>query len=390
MKFTFKTTILACFTSAIVQAIIVNFAPLLFLTFQNTYEIPLSQITCLVAVNFGVQLSVDFLATFFVDKIGYRICSVAAQFLAALGFVLLPLLPSIMPPFAGLLIAVIIYAIGGGLIEVLTSPMIESCPSDNKERAMSLMHSFYCWGHVGVVLISTGFFVLFGIENWKILALLWAIIPLVNGCLFLKVPIAPLIPDGQKGMTTWGLAKNKMFWLFALLMLCAGASEQAVAQWTSAFAEQGLGVSKTVGDLVGLLTFAALMGTARAIYGKIGDRLDMETCMIGSAILCVIAYLMISVSPWPIVSLAGCGVCGFAVGIMWPGTLSKAAVVLPAGGTAMFALLALAGDIGCSFGPSIVGFVMDSTQGSMKIGIFAAIVFPVLMLVGLLFSRKKK
>lgn len=390
MKFTYKTTISSCFTSAVVQAIIVNFAPLLFITFQNTYHIPLAQITWLVAVNFGVQLSVDFLSSFFVDKIGYRICIVSAQLTAALGLFLLALLPEVMPPFTGLMIAVVIYAIGGGLIEVLTSPIMESCPTDNKEKAMSLMHSFYCWGHVGVVLLSTAFFALFGIENWQVLAIVWALIPLINGFLFTKVPIAPLVPEGTKSMSNRQLFANRKFWLFALLMLCAGASEQAVAQWASAFAEQGLGVSKTVGDLVGLLTFAVLMGTARAIYGKIGDKLDMEACMLGSAILCAIAYLMISLSPWPIVSLVGCGVCGFAVGIMWPGTLSKASVALPAGGTAMFALLALAGDIGCSFGPSIVGFVMDGTQGNMQIGILAAIAFPSLMLLGLLLTRKKK
>ncbi len=390
MKFTYKTTVLACFISAIVQALIVNFAPLLFITFQNTYDIPIAQITWLITVNFGVQLSVDFLSTFFVDKIGYRVCVVTAQFTAALGLVLLAVLPEIMPPFAGLLIAVIIYAIGGGLIEVLTSPIVESCPTDNKEKAMSLLHSFYCWGHVGVVLLSTVFFALVGIENWGVLACIWASIPFVNGLLFLKVPIASLIPEGQRGMTVRELFANKRFWLFVLMMLCAGAAEISVCQWVSAFAEQGLGVSKTIGDLAGLLTFAALMGTARAIFGKFGDKLDIEKYMVGSAGLCVIAYLMISLSPLPIVSLAGCALCGFSVGIMWPGTLSKASVALPAGGTAMFALLALAGDIGCSIGPSIVGFVSDISWGDLQKGILAAIVFPVWMLASLLVTRRQK
>lgn len=390
MKPSYKMTVVACFTSAIVQAVVVNFAPLLFLTFQNTYAIPLAQITCLVAVNFGVQLSVDFLATFFVDKIGYRICAVTAQFLAALGFVFLPLLPTVMPPFVGLLIAVITYAIGGGLIEVLTSPIIESCPSDNKERAMSLMHSFYCWGHAGVVVLSTGFFVLFGIENWKILSLLWALIPLMNGILFLKVPLAPLIPEGQKGMTTGQLAKSRIFWLFVLMMVCAGAAEQAICQWTSAFAEERLKVSKTVGDMTGLGAFAVLMGTSRALYGKFSAKIDTDKFMLASAALCVIAYLMVSVSPLPIISLAGCAICGFAVGIMWPGTLSKASATLPAGGTAMFALLALSGDIGCSLGPSVVGLISDITKGNMQIGILASAIFPILMLLGLLYYKKHK
>ena len=389
MKFTYKSTVFACFTSSVVQAIIVNFAPLLFITFQNTYHIPIVQITWLVAINFGVQLSVDFLSMFVVDRIGYRVCIVSAQLAAALGLIFLAVLPDIMPPFAGLMIAVVIYAIGGGLIEVLTSPIVESCPTDNKEKVMSLMHSFYCWGHVGVVLFSTAFFALIGIENWRVLAIVWALLPLMNGFLFMKAPIAPLIPDGERGMTVRELFTNRKFWLFILVMLCAGASEQAVSQWTSAFAEQGLRVSKTVGDLAGLVTFAALMGTARAIYGKFGEKLDIEKYMIGSAALCVIGYLMTSLSPIPLVSLAGCGVCGFAVGIIWPGTLSKASRVLPAGGTAMFALLALAGDVGCSLGPSTVGFVSEGADGDLQKGILAAVVFPVLMLLGLLLARKK-
>ena len=373
-----------------VQAIIVNYAPLLFITFQSTYHIPLTQITLLIAINFVVQLSVDFLSAFFVDKIGYRVCIVTAQFAAALGIIGLAVLPEIMPPFTGLLIAVITYAIGGGLIEVLTSPIMESCPTDNKEKAMSLMHSFYCWGHVGVVLLSTAFFALFGIENWGILACIWALVPLINGFLFLKVPIVSLIPEGQKGMTIRGLLSHKQFWVFVLMMLCAGAVEQSICQWTSAFAEQGLGVSKTAGDMAGLLGFAVLMGTARGIYGKFGEKLDIEKFMGGSAALCVISYLMISLSPWPVVSLIGCAICGFSVGIMWPGTLSKASVALPAGGTAMFALLALAGDIGCSTGPSIVGFVSDGLNGNMRMGILAAILFPILMLLCLAFSWKKR
>ena len=390
MRFTYKTTIFACFVSAVVQAIIVNYAPLLFITFQSTYHIPISQITLLIAINFCVQLCVDFLSAFFVDKIGYRVCVVTAQFTAALGMVGLAVLPKIMPPFTGLLIAVITYAIGGGLIEVLTSPIVESCPTDNKEKAMSLMHSFYCWGHVGVVLFSTAFFALFSIDNWDILACIWALVPLTNGFLFMKVPLVSLIPEGQKGMTIRGLFSNKQFWIFVLMMLCSGAVEQSISQWTSAFAEEGLGVSKTVGDLTGLLAFAVLMGTARAIYGKFGDKLDIEKFMGVSAVLCVISYLMISLSPWPIVSLLGCAVCGFSVGIMWPGTLSKASVALPAGGTAMFALLALAGDVGCSTGPSIVGFVSDGLGGNMRMGIFAAILFPILMILCLLTMRKKR
>lgn len=388
IKYSYKTTIFSCFAGYVVQAVVNNFVPLLFITFQNTYHIPLSQITLLVTINFCVQLFVDFLATFFADKVGYRPCIVLAQFCSALGLVLLAILPEIMDPFAGILTAVIVYAIGGGLIEVLISPIMESCPTDNKEKAMSLLHSFYCWGHVGVVLLSTAFFAVCGIDNWQILALIWAIIPVLTGLLFLKTPIAPLIAEGEKGMNVRELAKNKVFWLLVVMMVCSGASEQAVSQWASAFAEMGLGISKTLGDLVGPLTFAVLMGLSRVFYGKFGEKMDMDKFMIGSTLLCIAAYLLTAFSPLPVFSVIGCAICGFSVGIMWPGTFSKAASMLPRGGTAMFALLALAGDLGCSSGPSVVGFVSGAVNGNLKTGILAAIVFPVTLLL-CLFANKK-
>ena len=389
MKPTYKTTIFACFVGYIVQAIVNNFVPLLFITFQNTYNIPLSQITLLVTINFGVQLTVDLLSTLFVDKIGYRTSIVIAQFFSAAGLILLTVLPEVMPPFAGILLAVIVYAIGGGIIEVLISPIMESCPTDNKEKAMSLLHSFYCWGHVGVVLISTAFFTIFSIENWRILAYVWALIPLINSVIFIKTPIAPLIADGEKGMTLAELFKSKIFWLLVVMMVCSGACEQAVSQWASAFAEIGLGISKTAGDLAGPMTFAVLMGGARAFYGKYGDKINLDKFMAGSAALCVASYLLASLVPNPIVNLIGCAVCGFSVGIMWPGTFSRAASTLRTGGTAMFALLALAGDLGCSAGPTLVGFVSDNAGGNMKTGILAATLFPAVMLVCLLPKKKK-
>ncbi len=389
MKPTYKTTIFACFVGYIVQAIVNNFAPLLFITFQNTYDIPLSQITLLVTINFGVQLLVDLLSSLFADKIGYRTSIVMAQGFSAAGLVLLTVLPEVMPPFAGILLAVIVYAIGGGIIEVLISPIMESCPTDNKEKAMSLLHSFYCWGHVGVVLISTAFFTLAGIENWRVLAYIWALIPLINGVIFLKTPIAPLIADGERGMTLPELFRNKTFWLLVVMMVCSGAAEQAVSQWASAFAEIGLGISKTAGDLAGPMTFAVLMGTSRAFYGKYGDKINLTKFMRGSALLGILAYLLASLVPSPAVNLLGCALCGFSVGIMWPGTFCKAASALRTGGTAMFAFLALAGDLGCSAGPTLVGFVAGAFDGNMKAGIFAAAIFPVVMLICLLGKKKK-
>lgn len=381
MRKNYNTTILACFIAYITQAIVNNFVPLLFITLQDTYSIPLAQITLLVTINFGVQLLTDFLATYFVDRIGYRICIVAAHVFSAAGLLLLPVLPNVTDPFAGILIAVIIYAIGGGLLEVLVSPIMESCPTDNKESAMSLLHSFYCWGHVGVVLISTVFFTFAGIDNWPVLCCIWAIIPIVNGILFSQAPIAPLISEEENGMSMGELFKNKVFWLLMLMMVCSGASEQAVSQWASAFAEQGLGISKIAGDLAGPMAFAVCMGSARAFYGKLGQKLNLDHFMKGSLILCLGSYLLISLSPVPILSLIGCSLCGFSVGILWPGTFSKASAALRRGGTAMFALLALAGDLGCSIGPSLAGWVADAVGGELRMGILAAVVFPAVLLL---------
>lgn len=391
MKDKYQNTMYACFVGYIVQAIVNNFVPLLFLTFESSYGIPLSQITMLITFNFGIQLLVDLLSAKFVDKIGYRVSIVMAHIFAALGLAGLVVLPDLLPnAFAGLLIAVVIYAIGGGLIEVLISPIMESCPSENKEKAMSLLHSFYCWGHVGVVLLSTLFFWFFGIANWKILALLWVIIPVCNGILFCKVPIAPLIEEGEIGMSLWELCKNRIFWILMLMMMCAGASEQAVSQWASTFAEQGLGVSKTIGDLAGPMSFAILMGSARAFYGKFGDRIDLDKFMQASSLLCIVSYLCISLSPSPLFSLIGCSLCGLSVGIMWPGTFSKASAALRNGGTAMFALLALAGDVGCSGGPTLVGFATGLASDDLKKGILAGIIFPILLIVGIVSLKKAK
>lgn len=387
----YNKTITACFVGYIVQAIINNFVPLLFLTFERTYQIPLSQITLLVTINFGVQLFVDLLSVKFVDKIGYRASMVIAHLCSAAGLVLLTILPEVMSSsFLGILTAVVVYAIGGGLLEVLVSPIVEACPSDHKEKAMSMLHSFYCWGHVGVVALSTLYFYIVGISNWKILAVIWAVIPLANALAFTKVPIAPLLPEGESGLRMKDLLGMKLFWVLFIMMVCAGASEQAVSQWASTFAEQALGITKTLGDLAGPMAFAILMGASRFFYGKYGDRIDLDRFMIFSSLLCILSYLGISLIPVPLVSLAACAVCGLSVGIMWPGTFSKASQALRRGGTAMFALLALGGDVGCSGGPTLVGLISSSLNDNLKAGILAAIIFPVLLLTGILLCRRMK
>ena len=390
----YKKTIYASFVGYIVQAIINNFAPLLFLTFNDIYDISLSKISLLITINFCVQLTVDLISAKFINIIGYRAGMVLAHACAAVGIAGLAIFPEIMPnPYTGLIVSIVIYAVGGGILEVLVSPIVESCPTENKEGYMSLLHSFYCWGHVAVVILSTVFFGVFGIANWKILALLWAIVPVINGIVFTRVPIATLEEAaGEESLTIPQLLKNGLFWIMFIMMICAGASEQGVSQWASTFAEKALGVTKAIGDLAGPLSFAVLMGASRAFYAKFSEKIKLEKFMMFSSILCVISYLMASLSPNPVISFVGCALCGLSVGIMWPGTFSLSAAGIK-GGTAMFAFFALAGDIGCSAGPTLVGVVTEAFGGDMKTGILAAVVFPAVLIVALIAAgiyRKRK
>lgn len=387
----FQTTMYACFVGYIIQAIVNNFAPLLFLTFESEFGIPLSSITLLITFNFLLQLVIDLASVYFVDKIGYRVSAVLANAFSAAGLILLTVLPGITPdPFVGLFAAVAIYAIGGGLLEVIISPIVEACPTDNKETAMSMLHSFYCWGQMGVVLLSTVFFGVFGIAHWRIAALIWAIVPTLNMLVFTQVPIQTLAEEsGVEDIPLGTLLRRRLFWLLFVMMMCAGACEQSVSQWASAFAESALGVEKWVGDLAGPMAFAALMGTARLIYGKKGETLDLQKFMLGSAALCIVSYLMISLSSSPVVGLLGMALCGFSVGIMWPGTFSIATGAVKGGGMAMFSLLALAGDIGCSGGPTLAGMVSAAAGDNLRMGILAAIICPVALLACLIFLRRR-
>lgn len=385
----YNRTIRACFVASSVQSVVINFAPLLYLTFHNSYNIPLAKITLLVTINFLLQLVVDAASIGFVDRLGYRAGIVLAHAFSAAGLILMALLPDVTPdPYTGLLIATIVYSIGSGLLEVLTSPIMEACPTKSKDRAMSLMHSFFCWGHMVVVLVSTLFFIIFGVENWKILTLIWALVPLLNMINFVRVPIAPLLKEGETGLSVIELAKNKLFWLMLLVMVCGGASEQSVSQWASALAESGLGVSKTLGDLMGPMFFACTMGIARVFYSKAEGKISLERFMLVCGVLCVFAYLLVALSPWPVIGLIGCGICGFSVGIFWPGTLSLASATLPRGGTMMFCLLALAGDLGCSAGPTLAGMVSSANGDNLQLGILFAVVFPAVLVFGLLVQRR--
>lgn len=383
MKFTYKHTLAASYTGYITQAAVNNLAPLLFTAFCRDFDITLTQLSALISVNFVTQITVDALSVKAIDRIGMRLSVILAHVFAAAGFILMSILPFMIDPFAGLCIAMIVCAIGGGITEVTISPIVEALPGDAKASAMSLLHSFYCWGQMGVVLISTGYFVLAGSENWRYLPMIWAILPAANAFLFAKVPLCSLIKDGEKPMTLWGLFGMKLFPMFLLLMVCAGASELAMSQWSSYFAETGLKVSKTMGDLLGPCGFAALMGTARLFYGIKGEKIPIEKAIGASCALCVLSYGLAVFAPIPVLSLIGCALCGLSVGMLWPGTFSIAARECPAGGNAMFAILALAGDIGCAAGPAAVGIVSEHS-GVFKSGILTAAVFPAVMLAAVM------
>lgn len=385
----YKKTLLACYLGFVTQAICANFAPLLFITFHTTYGITFTNLALISTVFFFTQLLVDLICAKIVDVIGYRTCVVAAEVTSGLGLAGLSFMPGLLPtPYAGVIVSVVIYAIGSGLTEVLVSPIVEACPFENKEGTMSLLHSFYCWGWVGVVLGSTAFFALFGIENWKILALIWSIIPLYNIYNFVTCPIEKLVEDGES-MSMGQLFKTRLFWLFIILMVCAGSSEIAMAQWASAFAESALHVSKTVGDLAGPCGFAICMGISRVLYGKYGEKVDLTVFMAGSGILCLCCYLVAGLAGLPILGLVGCAVCGFSVGIMWPGSISISSKVLPKGGTAMFALLALAGDLGGAVGPAIIGTVSQRAGENLHAGVLAGLGFPIVLVICVLSVRKK-
>ncbi len=386
----YKKTLIACYLGFVTQAISSNFAPLLFLTFKSAYGITLEKIAIIPFVFYITQLLIDLAATKFADKIGYRPCIVASQVLSAVGLALMAILPEALPvPFIGILISVVLYAMGSGLIEVLVSPIVEACPFENKDGMMSLLHSFFCWGSMGVVLGSTLFFAIFGIENWKILAFIWALVPLYNTFNFINCPIERLVEDG-KSMGVGRLLKTPIFWLMILLMVCSGASEATMTQWASAFTESAIGVSKTIGDLAGPCLFAMFMGISRMLYGKFSERLDLTKVMLVCGIMCVGCYLLASLATLPFLGLAGCALCGLAVGIMWPGSISVSAQKCPRGGTAMFAFLSLAGDLGAAVSPTMVGSLSEMAGGNLKTGLLAATLFPTVLVIGLLVLRRIK
>ena len=375
-----------------VQAIAVNFAPLLFVTFGRTYGLSLANISSLILFTFIVQLIVDITSAKFIPVIGYRVCAVAAHITAAIGFILLGFLPDVCrSPYVGIMIACFFYSLGSGLIEVMVSPIVEACPSSNKESAMAFLHSFYSWGTALVIIVSTLFFKIFGIDNWRIMSYIWAVIPICNAVLYMFVPIAAI--DGEDGSgSVKKLFDHKIVYVVILFMLVSGAAEIAVSQWASAFAEEGLKVSKTVGDLAGPCMFALMMGIGRVVYSAVAKKVNVLLYMAASAFLCIISYLVTALSNNPVIALMGCGIVGMSVGVFWPGTLSFAAKRCPGGGTAMFGMLAFSGDLGCTIGPTAVGYISGIFSDNIKTGLLFGTVFPIILLIALLavYFREKK
>ncbi|WP_312643475.1 MFS transporter [Hydrogenoanaerobacterium sp.] len=407
MRYSFKHTLYACYTGYITQAIVNNLAPILFIVFQQQFGISFEQVGRLILINFGTQIAADLISVRYVDRIGYRKAAVLAHLLSVLGLVGLAVLPMLLPPYLGLTTAVIIYALGGGLLEVLVSPIVESLPGEQKESAMSLLHSFYCWGQVFVVLVSTLLLWVFGTQIWVYLPVMWAIVPLINMFLFSKVPLMPPLPK-EHLMPLRELLNSKFFGAALILMMCAGASELTMSQWSSLFAEKGLHVSKVIGDLAGPCMFAVLMGIGRTLYGIWGHKINLKNALLASGALCILCYLVTIFSPSPILSLIGCAVCGFSVSLMWPGTFSLTAEKFPRGGTAMFGMLAVFGDLGAAIGPWMAGYISDVAQGSqyfmqigterqmdpaqlgLKSGLLVALIFPILLVAGVIYFQKAK
>ncbi len=388
MKTSWKATLIACFTGSVCMAIVNNYIPLLFLTFQKDYTLSFTQLSLLITLNFMTQMTVDLIMAKEADRLGYRPCLIFGHLCSACGMIGLVVFPRLLPPFAGLLLAVVIYSVGSGISEVLISPVIEGCPSDNKSGIMNLGHSFYCWGHMGVVLLSALYFTIFGLHNWEILALIWALVPLWNAFMFTRVPIQPPVAAEQSSGIR-ELLKQPIFWVFCLLMFASGAGELVMSQWGSAFAEQALGIKKALGDLLGPCLFAGCMGLTRIFFSKLKED-QLRKWLLFSAALCCGTYLLAAFSPSPILSLAACAATGFGVGGMWPSCLSLGAHRLPKGGTAFFALMAVAGDLGCSGGPTLVGAISDAFQGNMRIGFGIACIFPLMILIGVFSLKYRK
>jgi len=361
-KLSYKNTLHACYLGYITQAIIVNLSPIFFVIFKDSYGLDNGDIGIIVFVLFAIQLGVDLASTWFVDKFGFRRCAVIAHLSAAAGLLLLGLLPCVMEnKFIGILIAIVIGAVGSGIIEVIISPIVDLLPAESKASAMSLLHSFYCWGQVAVVALSTLLLALIGRDFWYVIPFIWMLIPVTDAVVFNFVPVPDTVPEEEK-VSPKKFATSKIFILAAFLMFSSAMAELSMSQWASYFAEKGLGVNKLLGDLMGPCLFGVFMGAGRTLHGIYGGKTDLAKTLSSSSFVCFLGYILTVFSPIPVLSLLGCGITGLGVGLLWPGTLSLTSEKIPGGGTALFALLALFGDLGCSVGPWLTGIISDSVR----------------------------
>lgn len=388
---TFKTTQRCCYIGYVVQALVINFAPLLFVIFQNQYNIGYAKIGALVFITFLTQMAVDAFSMLFLDKIGYRRGVVISHFCAAAGFVMMAVLPEIMHPYTALCLSVVTYSIGAGLIEVVINPIVEGLPQDCRANLV-LTHSFYCWGQLSVVLLTTLALKIFGVNSWNVIAAFWALLPLINGLVFIKTPIAPLPPKEKRERVT-SLFKSKTFIALLIMMICAGGSELAMSQWASTFAQNALGVDKTVGDLMGPCLFAFFMGVGRTIYGLFENKINYKVYSIFCCVLCALCYIVAALSKNAFLSLFGCALCGFAISTLWPATVEHAARKFPDGSGAMYGAVAIFGDIGCSVAPFVTGLVASMPlwgENGLRAGLLVNIIYPIgfiLLINGLVKKR---
>lgn len=368
----YQLTTISCFVGIFCQAVSSNITAILFIPLMTLYGLSYVHLGLLVGINFTTQVLVDIIASRLVDRYGFRVFVLPSDILAVIGLVLFGLTPVLFDNIlTGLVFSTIIFSASCGLQEVMLSPIVNAIPHNDKGPAMALMHSFYAWGQVATIIITTLFLFFFGIENWQVIVFLWALVPLVNFFMFLAAPFPGVIHENQR-MTMRDLIL-KPFYLVALLAIMGGAATELVMnQWSSTFSEKVLELPKVTGDILGMCGFAVFLGLGRVLYGRYGSKINMNNVLVGSAAAAVVCYIAVAISPLPAISLAACAVCGLAASLLWPGTLVITAEKYPLAGAWIFAILAAAGDIGAASGPFAAGVITDLTRQMPSILQFAA------------------
>ena len=395
---------LACEFGITTQSAVNNLAPILFVIFKDNFGISYTMIASLMLFNFLVQIATDFTAIKILGILDYRKSGILAQACAALGLIMLGVLPNIIPIYPALFTSTLFMAFGGGLLEVMVSPIVDSLEKGQSSAKMNMLHSFFCWGQVAVVLTATAAIKLFGSNIWYIIPISWAIVPIISIFMFSVVPI-PEIARAERRSGEKLPVKSKAFLFMCFLMVASGASEITMAEWASVFAQKGLGIDKFTGDILGPCLFAVLMGSGRLLFGVFGSRVRLKSALTYYSILCTICYIVAATAKNPYIALFFCALTGFSVSIMWPGVYSYSSSVIKQGKTAMFGILALCGDVGCSLGSWLTGSMSDFSltfpkvlefavrcgisyeQMGLKIGIGCAAVFPLLMSIALISSK---